>query len=207
MEKNKFATLAINDAIASAKKSLEEHGLTVFVTETGKEAKEKALSLIPKNAEIMTSASTTLEQLDILPTINDSGDYDSIKARLLKMDRNTQGSEMQKLGAAPEYVIGSVHAVTEDGKVVVASGTGSQLPSYSYGAQHVIWMVSTKKIVKNLDEALDRLYTHVLPQEDARIKKIYGPEHSSHVNKLFILNNEGNKERITLIFVKEDLGF
>ncbi len=90
---------------------------------------------------------------------------------------------------------------------MVASGSGSQLPAYSYGATHVVWVVSTKKIVKNLDSAFERINTHVLPQEDIRMKKVYGPESGSNVNKLFILQRELNPARITLIFVKEDLGF
>ena len=207
MNNNTFSTLALEDNIEVAQKALSEHGITVLIAENGNDAKEKILSLIPKVVEVMTATSTTLDQLGITPILNDSGDYNSVKSQLMKMDRDTQSLEMQKLGAAPEYVIGSVHAVTEDGKVIVASGSGSQLPSYTYGAPHVIWVVSTKKIVKDLEQGLKRIYEYILPQEDARMKKVYGPDSGSHVNKLFILNNEINKSRITLIFVKEDLGF
>lgn len=207
MENSKFSKLANQKAIEITKKSLESHGVTVYVAETGKEAKEKVLSLISKGSEVMTATSTTLDQLEIAPILNDTGDYNSVKAALMKLNRETQSLEMQKLGAAPEYIIGSVHAVTEDGKVVVASGSGSQLPAYTYGASRVIWVVSTKKITTNLDEALDRIYTYVLPQEVARMKKVYGPGAGSNVNKLFILNRELDPQRTTLIFVKEDLGF
>lgn len=207
MDKNNYSTLASATQIANASESLTEHGITVITASNGKEAVEKVLSLIPEGKEVMTATSTTLNQLGLTQTLNDSGKFDSIKSKLTKLNRETDERQMQRLGAAPEYVVGSVHAVTEDGKVVVASGSGSQLPAYTFGASHVIWVVSTKKIVKNLDSAFERINTHVLPQEDARMKEVYGPESGSNVNKLFILQKELNPARVTLIFVKENLGF
>ena len=187
--------------------ALELHGINTIVAKTSKDVKKIISKLIPKGSEVMTATSTTLDQLGISQDINESAKFDPIKAKLMKMDRNTQSLKMQKLGSAPDYVIGSVHAVTEDGKVVIASGSGSQLPAYAYGAPHVIWVVSTKKIVKDLDSAFDRIYNHILPLEDKRMKAVYGPNSGSNVNKLLIISNEINPNRITLIFVKEDLGF
>ena len=202
-----FSQLAKTGEIENAKKSLEKNNIKVIVAENSGEAKTKALELIPEGAEVMAASSVTLEQLGITKEINESGKYDAVKPKLMKMDRKTQAQEMQKLGAAPEYVIGSVHAVTTDGKVIIASNTGSQLPGYAYGASHVIWVVSTKKIVKDLEEGLKRIHDYTLPQEDARMKKIYGPQVASAVRKLLIVSSELNRDRITLIFVKEDLGF
>lgn len=202
-----FNQLASTEKIQTASRNFEAHNIHVVTAETGENAKKIALDLIPEGAEVMTATSTTLDQLGLTPIINDSGKYNSVKSKLMKMNRATQGSEMQKLGAAPDYIIGSVHAVTEDGKAVIASGSGSQLPGYSYGAQHVIWLVSTKKIVSDLGTALKRIYEHVLPQEDARMKKVYGPESGSSPRKILIVNEEMLPNRTTLIFVKEPLGF
>lgn len=202
-----YSLLAEDTSIQKTKTELEAHNVKVLIAETGDEAKKMLLELIPEGSEVMTATSTTIDQLGITPIINESGKYNAIKAKLITMDRNTQSLEMQKLGSAPEFVTGSVHAVTEDGKIVVASGSGSQLSSYVYGSAHVIWVVSTKKIVPNLDTALKRVYEFVLPQEDARMKKVHGPQSGSSVNKLFILNKELKPNRITLIFVKADLGF
>ncbi len=114
---------------------------------------------------------------------------------------------MQKLGAAPEYVIGSVHTVTEDGHVlIIASASGSQLPAYVYAAEHVIWVVGTQKIVKNIEEGMKRIYKYVLPLESARAHKAYGVPGSS-VNKLLIVNKEPVPNRITIILVQQPLGF
>ena len=122
------------------------------------------------------------------------------------MNRETDHREMQRLGAAPEYVIGSVHAVTEDGKVIIASNTGSQLPGYAYSADHVIWVVGAQKIVKNVDEGIKRIYEYVLPLESERAHKAYGVE-GSFVSKLLIMNREPNPNRIKIILIKEPAGY
>lgn len=116
-----------------------------------------------------------------------------------------QAREKQRLGAAPDWAIGSVHAVTEDGKVLIASATGSQLSAYAYGANHVVWIVGAQKLVKNFEDGLKRLYEYSLPLEDVRARKVYGA--GSSVNKILIVNKEPAPERITMIIVKEKLGF
>ena len=124
----------------------------------------------------------------------------------MAMDSATQGGEMRKLGTAPDWTIGSVQAVTEDGQVVMASNSGSQLPAYAYGAGRVIWVVGVQKIVANLDEALKRIYEYVLPLESERVKVAYGMD-KSNVSKLLVINKEIAPERMTVILVKEKLGF
>ncbi len=201
----KWGELASGDSIKRATDSLEANGFTVMVAENGQEAKEKVLEILPKGTEVMTMSSVTLDTIGVTEYINESGDFDSVKEKLFGMDRKTQGREMQTLGAAPEWAIGSVHAVTEDGKVMVASNTGSQLGAYAYGAEHVIWVVGTQKIVGNLDEGFKRLYEYTLPLESERLKKVYGVP--SFVSKLLIFNRETVPGRITIILVKEKLGF
>jgi L-lactate utilization protein LutC len=199
-------SLASAEAIQKTITNLGKNGVTAMVVETGAEAKQKVLELLPDKAEVMTMTSVTLDSLGISQEITDSGKYDAVKNKLKAMNRETQSDEMQKLGAAPDWAVGSVHAVTEEGQVVVASNTGSQLPAYAYGANHVIWVVGAQKIVKNLDDAMKRIYDYVLPLESVRAHEAYGVE-KSNVSKLFILNKEVNPSRLTLIFVKEKLGF
>ena len=152
--------------------------------------------------------SITLEQAGIADAINNSGDYKSVRNELTKMDRKTQGEEMQKLGAAPVWSIGSVHAVTEDGQVMVASNTGSQLPAYAYGSPHVIWVVGTQKIVKDIEDGMKRIKEYIVPKETVRARKAYNlPDFNTFPSKILIVNREINPERIKIIFVNQVLGF
>lgn len=204
MEKN-FSELASDEAINKAKDALEKNGIVVLIVENGAEAKEKVLQMVPEGAEIMNMSSVTVDSIGLAKEINESGKYKSVRGMFAKMDKKTQGLEMQKLGAAPEWVVGSVHAVTEDGKVIIASASGSQLPSYAFGSPHVIWIVGSQKIVKDIDEGTKRVYEYVLPLENERAMKAYGM--GSNVNKMLVINKEVVAGRITMIIVKEKLGF
>ncbi len=202
MEWNKLADEA---TLQLTIKALNANGFSTLVVENGEEVRKKVLELIPKGSEVFTATSTTLNDIGLAKDINESGDYDSVRKKLMGMDRSTQRKEMAKLGAAPDWVLGSVHAITEDGKIIVASGSGSQIPSYVYGAQHVVWVVGTHKLVKNLEDGLKRIYEYSLPLESERIRKTYGVP--STVAKLLIINKESVKDRITIILTKEVLGF
>lgn len=203
-----FDQLPDQKSIDTTIAALQKNGINAILAATEEEAKEKILTLIPKGAEVMTMTSTTLETLGIPKIINESGEYDAVRPKLTKMDRATQGREMQKLGASPDYVLGSVHAVTTDGKVLIASNTGSQLAAYVYGSSHVIWVVGTQKIVKDIRDGEKRIYEYILPKESVRLAKQYNnPNLTSNVSKLLLVNKEVNPTRITLIFVNKVLGF
>lgn len=203
----KWDELASDKIIQNTIKALQQNGIEAFVVGNSQEAKKKVLGLIPEGSEVMTMTSMTLDNIGLSEEINKTdGKFKPVRDKLYAMDRKTQGQEMNRLGAAPEYVVGSVHAVTEDGHVLIASNTGSQLPAYTYGALHIIWVVGAQKIVKNTDEGIKRIYEHSLSLESERAKKAYGVPGSA-VNKILIVNKEINPGRITLIFVKEKLGF
>lgn len=204
MEKD-FGQLAKDESINKAKDALTKNGINVLVVENGAEAKEKVLQMVPSGAEIMNMSSVTVDSIGLAKEINESGKYNSVRKKFATMDKKTQGLEMQKLGAAPEWAVGSVHAVTEDGKVIVASATGSQMSAYVYGSSHVVWVVGSQKIVKDLDEGMKRIYEYVFPLENERAMKAYGQ--GSGINKLLIFNKEVNPARLTMIIVKEKLGF
>jgi len=143
--------------------------------------------------------------LGITEDVDKSGRYNSIRTKLALLDYKTQGREMNKLGAVPEYVLGSVHALTETGVSIIASATGSQLASYASGAAKVIWVVGSQKIVPTLENGMKRLEEYTFALEDARALQAYGM-HSS-INKLLIVNRETTPGRITVVIVKENVGF
>lgn len=201
----RFGNLADDAAIQKAIAALAGANIQAQAVANAAEAKAEVLKRIPEGSEVMTMTSMTLEALGLTAVFNESGRYRSVRAALLKMDQKTQGMEMKRLGGAHAYVIGSVHAVTQDGHVLVASATGSQLGAYAYGAASVLWVVGAQKIVPNLDEGMKRLHEYSLPYEDARARKAYGI--GSGVNKILIVNKEVVPGRIAMIIVKEKLGY
>jgi hypothetical protein len=185
--------------------ALKSNGIAAYCVETGEQAKKTVLELIPEGAEVMTMTSVTLDTIGLSQALNESGEFDSVRNRLISINRETHGAEMKKIGSAPEWAVGSVHAVTENGEVLVASNTGSQLAAYAYGAQHVIWIVGTQKIVKDKGEAMKRIEEYVFPLENVRAQKAYGI--GSNISKLLMIDKEINPHRLTIVFVSEKLGF
>ena len=176
----------------------------MFVVDSGAAAKAKVLELIPEGAEVFTAQSATNRAIGLIDAIDESGNYDAVRPKIAKMDRATQGKEIRRLTGTPDYVVGSVHAITESGQVVVASFGGSQLAPYVSRAGKVIWVVGTQKIVKDLDEAFERIEKHSLPLESERLMKVFNIP--SAINKLLIFNGERGG-RTTVILIKESLGF
>ena len=200
-----FGKLASDEDVEMAADALLANGMKTVVVANSEEAKKKVLELIPAGAEVFTMTSMTLEATGIDKEINESGKYNALRLKLYAMDRNTQAREMAKLGAAPDYVVASVHAVTLDGHLLIASNTGSQISSEAYAAGKVIFVAGTQKIVKDIQEGIKRIYEYSYPLEDERAQKAYGIH--SGVNKILIINKEIMSERTTVILVGEKLGF
>ncbi len=199
----KYDQIPSQEIINKTAEALRRSGIEVFVVENAAEARQKALELLPPGVEVMTMSSQTLETTGIAKEVNESGGYKPVREKLL--DKQIPAQDKKKYGAAPAFALGSVHAVTQEGQLLIASNTGSQLPAYAYGAGHVIWVVGAQKIVKDREDGFKRIYEYVLPLEDARARKAYGM--GSNVSKVLIVNKEIESGRLKLILVKEKLGF
>lgn len=200
-----FVDPAPEERLERAAKALTAHGFTVELLDDVAAARIRISDLIPEGASVFTSASETLRLSGIEEDINASGRYEAVKPRVLAMDRATGADDIRRLLATPDVVIGSVAALTETGSIVVASGSGSQLPSYAGGAGHAIWIVGAQKVVPDLDTALRRVEGHALPLENIRALEVYGQP--SAVNRLLILNAEPRPGRCTVLLLREAIGF
>ncbi len=200
-----FETLADDEQIQHTARALEARNIKVLIAKNGEEAKRMFFELVPEGSEVFLGASVTLETLGIKDIIDKSGKYNALRPKMFSMDRATQGREIRKLGGAPDYAAGSVHAVTEDGQVLIASNTGSQLGPYVFGAGKVIWVVGAQKLVKNLEEGMRRIEEHIVPLEEEHMQQLYNAH--TYPSKVLIVNREIKPGRITMIIVKEELGF
>src|SRR5438046_2743294 len=185
--------------------ALEANGMTMLRAADAAQARRIVLGLIPEGSQVHYGASVSLDVSRISEAIDESGRYEPVRRQILSMDRKTQADEIRRLGAAPDVMLGSVHAVTETGSLLAASMGGSQLGPYVSGAGRVILVVGTQKIVPDLEEGLRRINEYAFPLEDARAQAAYGIH--SAVNKVLIINREIEPGRITVVFVDEVLGF
>jgi L-lactate utilization protein LutC len=201
----RFATLADEERLARAAAALEANGITVLRARDAADAKRIVLDLVPAGADVHHGASQTLEMTGIAAELDQSGRYEPLRPRIWSMDRATQADEIRRLSAAPEVMLGSVHAVTETGSLLAASSSGSQLAPYAAGAGRVILVVGGQKVVADLEEGLQRIEEYAFPLEDARALEAYGIH--SGINKILIINREIVPGRITVVLVDEVLGF
>jgi hypothetical protein len=201
----RFGTVADDASVKRATAALEANGITVLRAADPAQARRMVMDLIPEGAQVLHGASQSLEVAGIIDAVEKSGRYEHLRPRLRSMDRKTQADEIRRLGAAPDVMLGSVHAVTETGSLITASMGGSQLGPYASGAGRVILVVGTQKIVSDLEEGLRRVNDYAFLLEDARAQLAYGIH--SAVNKVLIINREVVPGRITVVFVDEVLGF
>jgi LUD domain len=200
-----FADPAPAPRLERAAAALTAHGFTVEILDDAAAARTRVKDLIPAGASVFTGASETLRLSGIDEDINHSGRYDALRPRGLAMDRATQIDEIWRLMSTPDVIVGSVHALTETGSLVVASASGSQLPGYAGGAARAIWVVGAQKVVPDLSAALRRVEDHCLPLESDRAMKAYGQP--SAVNGLLVLNAEYRPGRGTVLLLREAIGF
>jgi acyl-CoA hydrolase len=200
----RFTTLPDEPALEATVVALEEHGFSVEVVDDLDAAREAVLARIPEGASVMTNTSATLAETGIARAINDGGRWESVRNRMLALDFATQAQQMKVIGGQPDYALGSVHAITRDGTLVIASASGSQLASYAWGAANVIFVVGAQKLVPTLEAAHRRIYQHSLPLEDARAQAAYGQH--SQVGKLLEIHQE-LPGRIHLVLIRQPVGF
>ena len=166
--------LAGDAELERAVKALKENGFVVFVVDDGKEAKAKLMALIRRGAEVNSATLTTLDQIGVTGEIESSGNYIALRKEVLQTTDLAKRDELRKRAQVAEYCIGSVHAVTEDGHIVVASATGSQIAPYAYGANKLILVASSQKLVKDIGEAFGGYTITLSPRRTSAWKRYTG---------------------------------
>lgn len=203
-----FETLKRAEVVQAVSKKLAENDFISFQVANKQEALDKIKELIPAGASVMNGSSTSLNEIGFVDYLK-SGEHDwiNLHERVLAETNPAKKAKIRKEITIADYHIGSVQAVTEEGQLLIASGSGSNLPGITFNAQNVIFVVSTNKIVKNLDEAMARLKEYVWPQEDARMKSL--DMGGSVISKVLIYNTEPQftGRKCSVIFVDEKLGF
>jgi hypothetical protein len=198
-----FARVPDRRTVDRTAEALRARRFVVNVVDTADEARDLVMSLIPTGSEVGQGASETLERIGVTEALRD-GRFVPIRDRTRQMDRATQGREIRKMSAAPDVQVNSAQAVTEDGQIVIASNTGSQLGPIASGAEKVILVIGAQKIVPDLDAGFRRIAEYSLPLEDAKFQRDFGRR--SAANKMLVLDGEFFPGRITVILVRESVG-
>jgi hypothetical protein len=202
---DRFTTLPDDETLAATVAALEDHGFSVEVVDNLDAAREAVLARIPAGSTVMTNTSVTLDETGIAAAINDEGGaYTSARNKMMAFTAATERQQMKAAAGQPDYSLGSVHALTRDGTLLIASASGSQLAAAVWGAANVIFVVGAQKIVPTLQAAHERIYQHSFPLEDARAMAAYGQ--GSAVRKILEIHEEV-PGRIHVVLIRKSVGF
>lgn len=203
-----YATLASPASVERTAAALKPRGFEPVILENGAKALELIKTLIPKGASVMNGSSVTLEQIGFVEYLKSGKhEWNNLHDVIVAEKDAEKRSELRKHSVVSDYYLGSVHALSETGEMVIGSNTGSQQPHLVFTSPNLILVISTQKITPNLETAMDRLHNHVVPLEDEHMKQLYGS--GTHLNKTVILHGESAmmKRNVKVLLVGEKLGF
>jgi hypothetical protein len=199
-----YASPASEETIQQVAQRLRERNIEAVVVDDGDQARALVLARVPEGAEVYSGKSKTLQDAGIFDVIHDESRYNPLRPRMFKMDRQTQAREIRKLIGTPDYMLGSVNAITEDGMLVAASATSNQIGPYANTAGKVILVVGSQKIVPDLNAALERIRNYVLPWESEQVRKALNRD--SFIGKILIVEREWLEGRMTVVLVRQPIG-
>jgi len=200
-----FNSLPTDDKLSQVVANLQSRGFVVSVVDTKAQALEALKSILPKGTDVHTGSSTTLNQIGAIEWIQNNSEINYWSPKIWAENDPVKRREIRMNAASASYVLGSVNAITEDGKLVAVDATGSRVGSYLFTAENLVIVSGTNKIVPTLDDAFARIKEFVFPKEDERAKQAYG--NGSGMNKWIIIEREVMPNRVQVILVKEELGF
>jgi hypothetical protein len=204
-----YSSLADKEKIERTAKAVESRGVSVIVVDSKESVLPRLLNLIPEGAAVMTGASLTLKQIGFEELLK-SGNHRwrNLKGEIIAEKDPVRQSQLRKQATLADYFLGSVHAIVETGEILVASATGSQLAPYAFTSSQVIWVAGAQKIVPSVEDGFQRIREYILPHEDQRMKKNFGPGAGSFIGKILFFEREAPylHRTLTLILIREMAG-
>jgi L-lactate utilization protein LutB len=187
-------------------KAVQGRGIQVMLADNGARALLILQSLIPPGSEVMNGSSTTLIEIgyEELLASGKTGwkDYHAV---ITAENDKAKRDELRRKSVAADYFVSSANAIAMTGELVACDKTGSRVGAWPFAAGHLILVAGINKIVPTLADALVRIHDYAYRLENVRATKVYGTP--SVVGKCVILAHERNEGRVTLILVREALGY
>ena len=203
-----YTVLATKNSAEKTLASLKGKNYDAVIVNSKAEALAKIKELIPAGASVMNGASVTLQQIGYVDLLaSGKHGWADLHSKITSENDEAKRHELRKQSVLSDFYIGSVHALTEAGDMVIASNSGSQLPHIVFTSPNLIFVISTKKIVPDFSEAMNRLDKHVIPLEDKRMMSAMNMH--TTLNKIVIMKGEAPfmGRKIHVVLVEEDLGF
>ena len=195
--------------------ALKANGFEVLYADNSKEALEKVMSLIPKEAKVGVGGSVTVREIGLVEAIEKQGntifmDWEMPIERKEKI-------KIRKEALTSDVYLTSSNAITLQGQLVNIDGTGNRVSAMIFGPKKVIIVVGANKLVDTLDEAFARLRNIACPLNGKRLNlktpcaltgkctDCNSPDRMCRVT--VILEKKPRLSDITIVLVGENLGY
>jgi hypothetical protein len=186
--------------------AIEARNIRVILVDTAKDALQAVVDLIPEGGEVMNGFSTTLVEIgyDQVLEENPKG-WRNYHAVITAENDTEKRHALRRKSVAADYFLSGVQAIAESGEVVGCDKTGSRTGAWPHAAANLILVSGANKIVSTLDDALRRCREYALPLEEQRAQHVYGT--GSYIGKYVVLDREDTDGRVTLVLIREPLGY
>ena len=192
--------------------TLETCGYAVHFVQTKEDALNLSKTFIKANMSVGLGGSESVKEIGLLDYLINKKDITLFNQYEdgISMDENIH---RRRQGLVSDIFVTSTNAITKDGKLVNADGSGNRVAAFSYGPKNVLVIVGINKIVENLEAGFKRI------MEVAAIKNIerinnkaieMGKEAKYNIDNIankFSWVKADDKDRIIIILVDEELGY
>ena len=204
-----FSALPSLDVVQETMEAVKVRGISVELLATRKEALDRLKSLIPAGASVMTGASLTLREIGFEALLlSKAHPWRNLKDDIVAEKDPARQSLLRKQSLLADYFLGSVHALTRTGQLLIASATGSQLGPYAFSSSNIIWVVGIQKITRTVEEGIQRIREHIMPHEEERMRVMTEGKMGTMLGKLLIIEREAPflGRTLRLLLVRERVG-
>ncbi|MFZ5967447.1 MAG: lactate utilization protein [Bacillota bacterium] len=195
--------------------ALQKNRFNAVFHKTAQEALEQLLSMIPHDASVGIGGSWTLQQLGLVEKLEARGN--TVLCHHKPRLSPEEVLEVRRKQLTCDVFLTSTNAITQDGRLVNTDGTGNRVAAMIFGPKKVIVIAGANKIVKDLDEAEERIGTTAAPLNNKRLNRpnpcvstgrcmdCQGPTRICNVTT--VMHKRPSASDIHVLVVGEELGY
>ena len=192
--------------------SFKDCGYDAHFVKTKEEAFELAKTYIKSGMSVGLGGSESVKEIGLLNYLLNKKDITLFNQYEdgISMDENIH---RRRQGLVSDIFVTSTNAITKDGKLVNADGSGNRVAAFSYGPKNVLVIVGINKIVEDVEAGFKRVMEVAAVKNIERInnKAIEmgkEPKHNlDNIANKFSWIKADDKDRIIIILVDEELGY
>lgn len=195
-------------------KGFQKRDMEGYYCESSAEARELALSLVAEHSTVSFGGSVTLSETGVLEALRQRTDitlYDRSCASTPE-----ESTQIMRQAFSCDYYFMSSNAITYDGELVNIDGNGNRVAALIYGPENVIILAGMNKIVKNVEDGIQRTRSTAASQNCIRLEK-HTPCAANGIcancladticDQIVITRASRVPQRIKVILIGEELGF